>query len=73
MATILRDDDYFDLDPSRTWDEPDIDWDSPPCEPGCPCPLCVEMDRQEAALLARLEAGESVGARRPWAGGEEEA
>ena len=32
-------------------DELDIDWDSPPCTPECPCPRCQQADAEEAALL----------------------
>lgn len=39
---------------NREWNEVDIDWDSPPCTPDCPCPLCQQADRDEAVMLARL-------------------
>lgn len=46
----------------REWNEPDIDWDSPPCVEGCQCPLCQHGDREEDALLARLDAADRAGA-----------
>lgn len=70
---ILADDDYFDL-------IDDVDADFPACQPGCPCPNCAELDRDEAALLARLRDADAAGcldlgalaiaAGRPWREGE---
>jgi len=59
----------------RDWNEPDLDWDSPACVEHCACPLCVQSDRDEAALLARVDStaeelidlGElELVCRRPW-------
>lgn len=38
----------------RNWPD-DCDWDSPPCTEHCACPLCVQSDADEAALLARVD------------------
>ena len=60
----------------REWPD-DVDAESPPCTPDCPCPLCRFADDDERRLLARLDAAEmidldalAIAASKPWRAGE---
>ena len=74
MSIILLDSDHVFLT-----DVDDVDAESPVCTDDCPCPLCQESDREEAALLARVRDAElidlgalAIAASRPWREGEPE-